>query len=129
LLNLTLLSGLACAPVVPATRYGSIVLDSRAARVIARGPATLHAYAQARGGLLYVAPAGSGTDRDCAGQDPMEARSRLAWVRAEKRLEVRLAVGEVACVQTSHHGFELLWHVHQNDPDTRVLALASGGAR
>ena len=100
---------------------GSVVTKGPAAKVVAVGPMTIHAYSGFPGGSLYTARAVTGTDRDC--QVPAAGAAR---VDAERITTFVVAEGQVACLATTTKGsFELLWHaVAQPAPAQQMLAKA-----
>ena len=112
------MSGLAAAR---GTERGSVATKGPAAKIVAVGPMTLHAYSGFAGGALYTAPAITRTDRDC--QVPAAG---AATVTAESITTFVVAEGQVACLATTTKGsFELLWHaVAQPAPAQQMLAKA-----
>jgi len=89
---------------------GSALVDARAAKVFAQGPALVHAYSLDRGGEVFFAPALTGTDADCAGAGH-DAASPRTVIKVDQRNVVDVPVGEVACFTADRaRPYELMWH-------------------
>jgi hypothetical protein len=85
--------------------HGIVETRGLVTKVVAVGPITLHAYSQFAGGWLYIAPAVTGTDRDCQGS------ASGTPVGADRITAFAVSQGQVACLNTTTKGsFELLWH-------------------
>ena len=106
---LSLLSATAGAhPAGGPTRRGAVEISGPAVKLVTVGPAQLHGYSAFAGGALFVAPAVTGTDADCAAAVTTARPVRLV---ADRMSAVAIAKGEVACLLTSTaRSFELLWH-------------------
>jgi hypothetical protein len=82
-----------------------------AIHAVRSGPALIHAYSQFTGGDLFVVPAVTGTDTDCAGVGTNRAANQSTPIVADRRAVVHVDAGQLACVAVQgERGFELLWH-------------------
>lgn len=101
---------------------GSALVNARSAKVFAAGPAVVHAYSLDRGGEVFLAPALTGTDADCAQTD---AQARRTIVKVDQRNVLEVPVGEVACVTADRaRPYELMWHAW-NKPAPQSIQVAT----
>jgi hypothetical protein len=104
-----------------AERRGSMVMQPDSVRAFAEGPAVVHAFSMDGGGRIFVAPATTGTDADCASAS---AASKTEVV-VDRRNTVTVAPGQVACVVASaRHNYELLWHARPIETPSQTLLIA-----
>lgn len=105
---------------------GAVETSGRSFRALRTGPVVIHAYSAFRGGGLYTVPVIDRTDADCAAQGPPNGPPRPELMEANRRMTIRVAGGELACLATDTQGtFELLWHAHEYAPvDTSAIAAA-----
>jgi hypothetical protein len=104
---------------------GSATVDARTAKVFATGPAVVHAYSLDRGGMVFLAPALTGTDADCAGGQN-EGTAHATTVAVDRRNVVRVAVGEVACVTADRaRPYELMWHAWRAPAPASNIQIAT----
>jgi hypothetical protein len=103
---------------------GIVNVSGRAAKTVTTGPALLHGYSEFSGGALFVAPAATGTDADCA--DPRAGGDGSAHQLVADRVEyIPVGAGQVACLVTdTRRPFELLWHAFRVDGLGTHLAAA-----
>lgn len=89
------------------TQRGTVLARGESVRAFAAGPADVHAFSMERGGKVFTARAGSGTDADCA-----QARGDVGMpIAADTVKVVTLTSGQVAWVSTpGERTYELLWH-------------------
>jgi len=100
-------AGCATAPAA-VTRRGRVLNWSARTQAVARGPITLHAYAGFTGGEIFQAPAGTGSEDDCAAS-PRGAPATP--VPADRVVYIAVPAGAVACLHTwTDSAYELLWH-------------------
>jgi hypothetical protein len=113
-----------CASGGAVVQRGSVVMNGEAVKAFAAGPAVVHAYSLDGGGRVFVAPAKSGTDADCAGHEA--GGSAAKPLEVDRRNVVTLASGQVACVATNNRrSYELMWHARPaTAPAEIVLAQA-----
>ena len=105
----------AAAPSRPAeiVRRGVLVARGWSVAPLARGPALVHVYSEARGGTVYIAPAATGKDSECTISGPA-ARVVQARLEPDRRLTVAIREGEVVCLYTqARRTVEVLWHAHR----------------
>jgi hypothetical protein len=89
---------------------GSIVVRADSVKAFVAGPAVVHAFSMDRGGDIYIAPALTGTDADCAGAH-IEGRDQATPLKVDQRNVVEVGLGEVACVAAQRErSVEVLWH-------------------
>ena len=120
-------AGCATSPTVRAVR-GTVLSTSPGTRAIVRGPTTMHVYAAFAGGELYNAPAGAGTDAECARVEPGASVVSL-W--PDRLIHVAVPAGQMACLRTRvGAGYELLWHAIAAPTMGELVASATNpGAR
>jgi len=115
-------AGCATSPAARAVR-GAVLSTAPGSRAIVRGPTTMHVYSGFAGGEIYNAPAGTGTDGDCA---RVEASAPAVPLSPDRLTYVAVPAGEVACLRTRvGGGYELLWHSVARPPGGELLASAS----
>jgi hypothetical protein len=119
-----------CASGAGLAQRGSVVVSGDSVKVLAAGPAVLHAFSMDRGGGVFIAPATTGTDADCALAGPAH-RDRATPVKVDQRNVVAVGAGQVACLATnSDRRLELLWHTEAGPAASPPLLMAqAGGAR
>jgi hypothetical protein len=120
LVGFSLLGG--CASGVVEQR-GSVVMSPDSVKAFAAGPAVVRAYSLDGGGRVFVAPAKSGTDADCAGG--AEHATSVTAIAVNRRNVVTLAPGQVACVATSsHRKYEIMWHARPTTTSSGMVLVA-----
>ena len=102
---------------------GSAVMSPESVKALATGPAVVRAYSLDGGGRVFVAPAKSGTDADCAGRADDGASATA--IAVNRRNVVTLASGQVACVATSgHRKYEIMWHARPAATPSGMVLVA-----
>src|SRR5262245_56848113 len=82
-----------------APRRGAVTVAGPSVKAVVAGPTSIRAYAAFAGGVIYTAPAVSGTDSDC------RARSATTTaLPADKMVELTVGAGQVACLETVRAG-------------------------
>jgi hypothetical protein len=101
---------------------GTVAVTGRAVKALTTGPALLHGYSEFSGGAIFVAPAATGTDADCAIANCGGSATPLI---ADRVAYVPVGAGQVACLVTNtQRPFELLWHAFAVDGSETYLASA-----
>jgi hypothetical protein len=105
---------------------GRVLTKGPSVKAVRTGPAVIHAYSAFSGGGLYVVPVVTGTDADCAAGTAEAAARGEEPIQADRRVTLRVAASELACLATSTKGtFELLWHAHEESVvDVTTIAVA-----
>jgi hypothetical protein len=112
-----------CASSRAVEQRGSIVMAPDSVKAFAAGPAVIHAYSLDGGGRVFVAPAKTGTDADCAGAG--ESATNASTVAVDRRNVVTLAPGQVACVATNNRrNYELMWHARPAETPSGIILVA-----
>jgi hypothetical protein len=123
------LAGASCAAAPVRTRpeeivrRGVLVARGWSVTTLAMGPALVHVYSEAPGGMVYIAPASGDAGQGCGTGLPggTLAQSRL---EPERRLTVAIREGEVGCLCTqAPRPVEVLWHAHRVSPVAPELKL------
>jgi hypothetical protein len=105
---------------------GTVLTKGPSVKAVRTGPAVIHAYSAFSGGGLYVVPAVTGTDADCAAGTAKAVARGEERIEADRRVTLKVAASEVACLATNTKGnFELLWHAHE-EPVVDVTTIAVG---
>ena len=103
---------------------GTVEVTGRAVKAVTTGPALLHGYSEFSGGALFVAPAATGTDADCATALANGGGSAKPLV-ADRVAYVPVGAGQVACLVTNtQRPFEMVWHAFSVDGSETYLASA-----
>jgi hypothetical protein len=106
-----------------AEQRGSVVMAPDAVKAFAVGPAVVRAYSLDDGGRVFVAPARSGTDADCAGLT--RGGTNATAIAVDRRNVVTLAAGQVACVAARNpRGYELMWHARPATTPSGIVLVA-----
>jgi hypothetical protein len=106
-----------------AEQRGSVVMARDTVKAFAVGPAVVHAYSLDGGGRVFVAPARSGTDADCA--DLPKTGPNAAAIAVDRRNVVTLAAGQIACVAANNRrSYELLWHARAATTPSGTVLVA-----
>ncbi len=101
-------------------RRGATLATASGLRPIVAGPGVLHAYSRSNGTAIVVVA--SAKQDDCGALD--RAGARTLPIRADSRLTVELAAGELACVQGARRMGELFWHTHRELPARPTVVTA-----
>jgi hypothetical protein len=97
-------------------RRGVLLARGWSVAPLAKGPALVHVYSEAAGGVVYIAPAAAGAERDCTLTGPT-AGVVQAPLLPDRRLTVAIRDGEVVCLYTqARRTVEVLWHAHRVSP-------------
>jgi hypothetical protein len=97
-------------------RRGVLLAKGGTVSPLARGPALVHVYSEAAGGLVYIAAATAGAGGGCTNGGPGGPLAQ-APLEPERRLTVAIRDGEVVCLYTqAPRMVEVLWHTHRVSP-------------
>ncbi len=101
----------------PEMDHGSLLVKAPSTKALTVGPATLHAYTSVKGGSIYLAPAVTGGDGDCA-TAAADARPLIA----DRSAIFVVGAGQVACLSTTKRAFDLDWRTQR--PNTNIDPVA-----
>jgi hypothetical protein len=96
-------------------RRGTLIATAWSVSSLARGPALVHVYSEAAGGLVYIAAASAEAGGGCS-RSPGGTLAEAA-LEPERRMAVAIREGEVLCLYTqAPRTVEVLWHAHRVSP-------------
>jgi hypothetical protein len=94
----------------PGARRGTVFATGPGTKAVTVGPVVFHGYSGFPGGAIFLAPAATGTDADCAAAAGQGSLSRTTLI-ADRIEQISVGPGQVACLVTdTKRPFELLWH-------------------
>jgi hypothetical protein len=109
----------------PAEKRGTVEVTGHAVKVVTTGPVLLHGYSGFSGGVIFVAPVGTGADADCAAALANNRSTRSTPLVADRVAYVPVGAGQVACLVTNTpRSFELLWHAFATEGSETYMARA-----
>lgn len=106
----------------PRTESGRVSQQTATPLVLAEGPALLHVTAEFPIGKVVLMDAtANGCDAAGAATGPATA------VRTDRRIEVRVAAGQLACLVSNFPGkYPIAWHTHDLNGERSELVASNG---